>query len=259
MALDTQRKGFLNNNTQLGQSSVGNEGVQRILAVDDNTYTLRIVELALEKAGFDVMTATSGQDALNVIRRNGLPHLAIVDINMPIMDGFDFARAVHQFSDLPIIMLTAVNEEEKIVNSIEEFAEDYIIKPFSPSELVARARRVLNRMGDFSYTLDPLTRVDERLQIDFSNRKAVVNDKAINLTPTETKLLYVLMRNAGQVVTTDFLLRRLWPMEEAFEDRLHVHVHRLRRKIEEVPSKPRYVVSERGMGYSFPPSQEIPK
>ena len=235
----------------------GVEKLQRILAVDDNPYTLRIVEHALQKAGFEVTTATSGLDAMKMIERKGLPHLAIVDINMPRMNGFEFAGAVHKFSDLPIIMLTAVNDEDKIVHSIETFAEDYIVKPFSPSELVARIKRVLRGIGDFAYTLDPLTRVDGTLQVDFVNRRAFVEGAEVSLTPTETKLLYVLMRNAGRVVTSDFIVRRLWPLEDAYEDRLHVHIHRLRRKIEKEPSEPHYIVSERGTGYRFPISAPV--
>ena len=231
--------------------------MQRILAVDDNPHTLRIVEHSLGRAGFDVLTATSGEDALSVISRRGLPHLAVVDLNMPGMDGVELSRTIHDFSDLPIIMLTAVHEEETIVSSIEEFAEDYMVKPFSPSELVARVRRVLRRMGNFGYTLEPVTVVDDRLQVDFANRVAIVDGESTNLTPIETKLLYVLMRNAGKVVTTEFLIRRIWPMDEAYEDRLHVHVHRLRRKVEQEPSKPQYVVSERGVGYRFPARQPV--
>ncbi len=233
--------------------------VQRILSVDDNPHTLRIVEHALGRGGFEVMTATSGEEALTLISRHGLPHLAVVDLNMPGMDGIELARAIHDFSDLPIIMLTAVHEEATIVGAIDEFAEDYMVKPFSPSELVARVRRVLRRIGNFGYTLDPVTRVDDRLQVDFANRQAVVEGKTVSLTPIETKLLYVLMRNAGKVVTTDFLIRRIWPMDEAYEDRLHVHVHRLRRKVESTPSKPHYVVSERGVGYRFPAPQSRPE
>jgi DNA-binding response OmpR family regulator len=150
-------------------------------------------------------------------------------------------------------MLTAVNEEETVVESLEKHAEDYIVKPFSPNELVARVRRVLRRIGDFSYTLEPLTRVDDHLVIDFPGRQAIVDGKPVSLTPTETKLLYILMRNAGQTVTTDFILRRLWPLEPAYEDRLHVHLHRLRRKIED-ESHSGYIVSERGMGYTFRPA-----
>ena len=224
---------------------------QVILAVDDNLYTLRIVQHALEQADFKVLTAVSGEDALAIMSREGLPHLAVVDIHMPPgMSGFEFCRTIHQFSDLPVVMLTAVNEENTIIEGLEEHAEDYIIKPFSPAELVARVKRVLRRMGDFAYALEPLTRVDEHLTINFPERKAFVEDKPVSLTPTETKLLYILMRSAGITVPTEFIIRRIWPLEPAYEDRLHVHMHRLRRKIES-KKRPRYIVSDRGVGYIF--------
>lgn len=228
--------------------------VHRILAVDDDPFNLRIVSHALEQTGYEVITASSGEEALSMITQHGLPHMAIVDIHMPPgMSGFEFCRTVHQFSDLPVIMLTAVNEESTVVEGLEEHAEDYIIKPFNPGELTARVKRVLQRMGDFAYPLQSLTRVDERLRIDFPGRQALVNDKPVSLTPTETKLLYILMRSAGHTVNTDFILRRLWPLEPAYEDRLHVHMHRLRRKIEDKKdkSRPRYITSERGVGYTF--------
>ena len=226
---------------------------QRILAIDDNAYTLRLVEVTLRDAGFRVISALSGEEALDHIESAGLPDLAIVDLHMPGISGFEFAHRVHQYSDLPIIMLTAVNHETTVVEGLEEHAEDYIVKPFSPGELVARVRRVLRRIGEFAYDLEPKTRIDERLLIDFPNRTAIVDGKPEALTPTETKLLYILMRKAGRTVPTDYILRRLWPMEPVFEDRLHVHLHRLRRKIEDRQNKtrPRYILSERGAGYSF--------
>jgi DNA-binding response OmpR family regulator len=224
---------------------------QRVLVVDDDPAILRLVSDKLDRAGFDVWTAASGQEALDVISRRGLPHLAVVDIMMPGMDGFEFCRAVQRFTDIPVIMLTAVDEEETVIQGIEHFAEDYVTKPFSPRELVARVQRVLRRIGDFAYTLDPVTRVDDRLAVDFAHQRAVVDGQPVDLTPTETKLLYILMRNAGRTVTTDFLLRRLWPLEQVFEDVLRVHIHRLRQKIEPVPGQPRYIVTKRGLGYVF--------
>lgn len=225
----------------------------RILTVDDDPFNLRIVKHALEQANFRVSTAQSGEVALAQLSTTGLPHLAIVDIHMPPgMSGFEFCYTIHQFSDLPVVMLTAVNEEESVVQGLEEHAEDYITKPFKPGELVARVRGVLRRMGMFAYDLEAVTRIDERLSVDFPARNALVYDKPVSLTPTETKLLYILMRAAGHTVNTDFILRRLWPHEPAFEDRLHVHLHRLRRKIEDKDkTRPRYITSERGLGYTF--------
>jgi DNA-binding response OmpR family regulator len=228
-------------------------GAQRILVVDDDPAILQLVGDKLERAGYEVFRAASGQQALEVIERNGLPHLAIVDINMPGMDGFEFAQTVQRFTDLPVIMLTAVDEEETVIRGIEHYAEDYVTKPFSPRELVARVERVLRRMGDFWYALDPVMQVDERLGVDFAHQSAIIDGQAVSLTPTESKLLYILMRNTGRIVSTEFLLRRLWPLEEVFEDALRVHVHRLRHKIEINPSQPQYIVTERGLGYSFLP------
>lgn len=224
---------------------------QTILAVDDNDYTLRIVQHTLESAGFRVLTAISGRDALKMITRYGIPHLAIVDLHMPVMSGFEFCRAVREFSDLPVIMLTAVNSEATIIEGIEKYAEDYIVKPFNPPELIARVQRVLLRMDNYNYTLDSTTHVDHRLMVNFPKREALVDGDSISLTPTETKLLYILIRNEGRIVTTQFLLNRIWPMQDAQEDRLHVHIHRLRRKIEINPNDPTYIIAERGTGYSF--------
>jgi DNA-binding response OmpR family regulator len=237
----------------VGTSSLGRAvtSPQRILVVDDDPAIVRLVGDKLDRAGFEVWTAASGQQALDVIDRRGLPHLAVVDVMMPGMGGFEFCRAVQEFTDLPVIMLTAVDEEETVIQGIELFAEDYITKPFSPRELVARVERVLRRIGDFAYTLDPVTQVDDRLAVDLTHQQAIVDGQPVDLTPTETKLLYILMRNAGRTVTTDFLLRRLWPLEEVFEDALRVHVHRLRQKIEPVPGRPCYIVTERGQGYRF--------
>jgi len=228
-------------------------GFQRILIVDDDPSILRLVGDKLERVGFEVFTATSGQRALQLVEKRGLPHLAIVDINMPGMDGFEFCRRVQQFSDLPVIMLTAVDEEETVIRGIEHFAEDYVTKPFSPRELVARVQRVLRRIGEFAYVLAPVVQVDEHLVVDFAHQQVMVDGRLVSLTPTETKILYILMRNAGRPVTNDFLLRRVWPLEEVFEDTLRVHIHRLRQKLRPVSSQPDYIVTERGLGYSFAP------
>jgi DNA-binding response OmpR family regulator len=229
----------------------GND-IYKVLVVDDSHMILRMVKIALEQAGYDAATAPSGEAALEHIRRHGLPHIALVDINMPPgMDGFEFCEAVHEFSDLPIIMLTAIDDEAVVIAAIEQHAEDYITKPFRPGELVARVGRVLRRVGDFAYALGPQIAVGPDLKIDFAARQAQLNGEEISLTPTEAKLLYILMRNAGQIVTAGFITRRLWPMEQVQEDRLRVYVHRLRKKIEKDSTNPQYIHSERGIGYMF--------
>jgi len=231
-------------------TDLSNQG-QRILAVDDDPFIRTLLVETLAWEGYQMLTARSGEEALKVIHREGLPHLAIVDINMPGISGLELCQSIHTYADLPIIMLTAVNEEETVVRSIKSFAEDYINKPFRPRELVARVQRVLRRVGDLSYGAGLLTEVDDHLSIDFAHQRAILDGQEVCLTATETKLLYVLVRSTGRFVTTAFILRRLWPMEERFEDALRVHVHRLRRKIEPDPREPRYIVTERGVGYCF--------
>ena len=226
---------------------------QRILVVDDDPDILRMVQVTLELEGFEIGTAESAPQAKEWIRHNGLPHLAIVDIMMPGTNGIELAREVQKFADLPIIMLTAVDEETTVVSTIEEVAEDYVTKPFNPKELAARVKRLIRRMGDFGYALAPVVQIDDHLALDFMSQKAMAGGKTVSLTPTETKLLHILLRSSRRTVSTDYLLRRIWPMDEVFEDTLRVHVHRLRQKIEPSPSSPRYLITQRGAGYSFFP------
>jgi DNA-binding response OmpR family regulator len=219
--------------------------------VDDDPDILQIVGLTLESAGYQCTSARSAAEAFAKIEKDGLPHLALVDIMMPEVDGLEFCRKVHEFCDLPFIMLTAVSEEEITARAIREVAEDYVVKPFRPRELLARIERLLRRVGDFSYTLAPQITIDGRLVVDFAHNMVVVESVDQALTPTETKLLYILLRSAGRTITTDYLLRRVWPLEEVFEDTLRVHIHRLRRKLESNPGDPKYLVTKRGEGYSF--------
>jgi DNA-binding response OmpR family regulator len=232
----------------------------RILAVDDDPEVRRITQATLEKAGYEVWSSASGEEALEVLAKRGLPHLAIVDIMLPGLDGLGLCQKIHQISDVPIVMLTVVDKEETVVSTIERFAEDYMIKPFNPSELTARVGRILRRIGDFSYTQEPEVRVDAHLSVDFVRQRAIVEGRLLSLTPTETKLLYILMRAAGKTVLTRHILTRVWPGESADENTLRVHIHRLRQKLEVAPARPRYVVTERGVGYSFlaPPGEPAP-
>lgn len=229
---------------------------QTLLLVDDDKIILEIISHALQEEGYKTWTAVSGKEALRCIQKNGLPHLAIVDINMPGMNGFELGRRIHRFADLPIILLSSEDEEEIVVRGLKQFAEDYIIKPTTGplrlKELASRIERVLRRIGDFAYTLDPVITVDEHLRVDLGHRRVFRDGRETSLTPTESKLLYILMRYAGRTVSTSFLLRRMWPLEDVFEDRLHTIVYRLRRKIERDPRNAVYVVSDWGNGYTFP-------
>lgn len=227
----------------------------RILVIDDNHGLLDAVALALKQEGYRCSTADSGEAALSSLREAGLPHLALVDINMPPgMDGFEFCEAVHEFSDLPIIMLTAVGDEDTIVQAIEHHAEDYITKPFSTLVLLARVKRVLRSVGDFAGALEPTQMIDQHLRVSFPDCSVFVDGEPVTLTPTETKLLYILMRSAGQPIPAGFIMRRLWPNAGQDEGRLRVNVHRLRQKLETVQPKHRYIVARRSLGYTFVPS-----
>ena len=234
---------------------------QRILVVDDDPVIQTLVRNILERAGYDVFTAASGEDALNLIRLGRIPHLAIVDVNMPPgMDGFTFCEEAHnRVPNLPVIMLSGAGDQKTIVRAFDVFqADDYIVKPtdgpIRAEELISRIKRVLRLQPDYAYILETTTKVDDYLQVDLGNSRMLVGGEERALTPTEVKLLAVLMRHPGRVLSNDYLLRQIWPMDVAFEERLHTHVYRLRKKIEKNPKEPEYIVSEWGTGYIFPAS-----
>ena len=232
--------------------------MQRILVVDDDPIVQTLVRSILNRADFDVFTAASGEDALNLIKLGRIPHLALVDINMPPgMDGFKFCKEAHKrVPNLPIIMLSGAGDEKTIVKAFDVIqADDFIVKPtdgpIRADELVSRIRRVLRNQPDYNYILESITKVDDYLQVDLGNTRIIVASEERPLTPTEVKLLAVLMRHAGRTLTNEYLLRQIWPMDVAYEERLHTHVYRLRKKIEKNPKEPAYIVSEWGTGYIF--------
>jgi DNA-binding response OmpR family regulator len=153
-------------------------------------------------------------------------------------------------------MLTAVDEADTITRALEQHVEDYVVKPFNPAELVVRVYRVLKRIGVFPYPTSAPLVVDSRLSVNFAERTVKLGSTTFTLTPTEAKLLYMLMRRHSETIPYDFLLRRLWPREVVFEDRLHVFVHRLRSKLESDEVRHTYVNLDRGVGYRFEPQRE---
>jgi DNA-binding response OmpR family regulator len=230
--------------------------LKRILVVDDDQELRRLLARKLTVSGYEVVEAESGLRALAQMQRIGLPHLAIVDINMPGMSGLEFCEVVQQYADLPVIMLTAIAEAATTVTAIEKYAEDYVVKPFNLDELVARVQRLLRRIGDYSYAVGVVVTIDRHLKVSFVRKQVVVDDTVVELTPIETKLLYILWRHAGHVMENEFLINRIWPDQEVFDDTLRVHIHRLRQKLSGSAGGKRYIVTERGRGYCFVTTNE---
>ena len=217
-----------------------------VLLVDDDPTLLSVLSRRVSRAGYDVSTASSGPDALKALE-GGWPALMVVDLMMPGMDGFELSRRVKQLADLPIIVLSAVDDSEAKVSALELYAEDYVTKPFDPDELVARIQRVLRRasIGSPQISLD-----QGDVEVDLATRRLTTPNGIHQLTPTEARLLQVLAASVDRVVPTDELLDRVWTdADGADPSYLWVTVRRLRRKLEADPDRPRYLLTERGIGY----------
>ena len=217
-----------------------------VLLVDDDPTILSVLARRLAREGFDVRTAPSGQAALSALER-GWPAILVVDLMMPGMDGFELSRRVKRIADLPIIVLSAVDASESKVRALEDYAEDYITKPFDPDELVARVQRVLRRAsgGRPDITLD-----GGEVAIDLTKKRLVTAAGSHALTPVETRLLQLLIGSLDRVVPTETILNRVWSdADGADPSYVWVTVRRLRRKLELDPDRPRYLLTERGVGY----------
>lgn len=223
----------------------------RILVVDDERRMVGFIRLNLEQDGFEVIEAYNGTEALDRLR-DSLPDLILLDVMMPDIDGFEVLRMIREISQVPVIMLTAKGEEDDKVKGLELGADDYVTKPFSPRELVSRVKAVLRRGGTFEEDEEGVIEVDDRLKIDFGRREVWVDDELVKLRPTEYRLLYHLVQNAGWVLTHDQILTKVWGYE--YRDEPHyvrLYINYLRKKIEEDPSNPKYILTERGVGYRF--------
>jgi two-component system KDP operon response regulator KdpE len=219
--------------------------------VDDEERMVRFIHLNLEHDGFRVTDAYNGTQAINKVR-SSLPDLVLLDVMMPDLDGFEVLRIIREVSSVPVIMLTAKGEEDDRVRGLELGADDYITKPFSPRELVSRVKAVLRRTETPTADMHGLIEVDEHLKMDFDRREVWVDDKLVKLRPTEYRLLYHLVQNAGWVVTHDQILTKVWGYE--YRDEPHyvrLYINYLRKKLEEDPANPKYILTERGIGYRF--------
>ena len=222
-----------------------------ILIVEDDKKTASLVALYLEREGYQTVVAHDGQQALELARRYE-PIFVILDLMLPLIDGWEVCRQLRQSSDVPILILSAREEEIDRVSGLTLGADDYVVKPFSPRELVARVKAILRR-GRLGRINDKGALSFEDLALDPEKRKVTLAGRVVLLTPHEYKLLHTLMAAPGRVFTRDELLTRMYPREEiAVIDRvIDVHIGKLRQKIEKDPSNPRYVLTVRGVGYQF--------
>jgi two-component system, OmpR family, KDP operon response regulator KdpE len=221
---------------------------RRVLVCDDEPQILRALRVILGDAGFEVTTAASAGEALDSTAIQP-PDAAIVDLVLPDGDGVDVTRSIREWSEMPILVLSAVGEEVEKIRALNAGADDYVTKPFAPGELVARLNAVLRRAG---VDRDEPTIVVDELDLDFAAHSVALAGRPVHLTPTEFELLRTLVQNRGRLMTHSTLLREVWGL--AYEDDtplLRAHVANLRRKIEPDPSSPRYVTTELGIGYRF--------
>jgi DNA-binding response OmpR family regulator len=228
--------------------------VKTVLVVDDEP---RIVELArdyLEHAGFGVIMATDGPSALTAVRIRK-PDILVLDLGLPGMDGLDVAREIRRDSTMPIIMLTARDDELDRVLGLEIGADDYVTKPFSPRELVARIRAIMRRVDRQA---SPNDRIEVGgVAIDVARMRVTAGDRTVELTPTEFQLLLTLARQPGRIFTRSQLLDSIHGVAfESYERAIDAHVKNVRRKLEEDPSRPRYVLTVYGVGYRFAEAPE---
>ena len=222
-----------------------------ILIVDDEPRMRRFIRMNLDLEGYRVIEAENGMEALEKVRVN-LPDLVILDVMMPELDGFETLRMLREVSRVPVIMLTVQADEGDKVRGLELGADDYVTKPFGTRELTSRVRAVLRRTAGPPEPKDAIVRIDERLSIDYNNREAIVEGERIKLRPTEFRLLYHLVENAGWVVPHEMLLAKVWGYEYREElQYLRLYITYLRQKIEPEPSHPRYIFTEREVGYRF--------
>lgn len=220
----------------------------KALIVDDDRVLADLVAFTLQREGFQVLKAYSGEAALNFWAADR-PDLVVLDVNLPDTDGFALCRQMRREADTPIIMLTVRGDDDDVIQGLQLGADDYVQKPFSPRQLVARIQAVLRRAGK---AMAPSVRRVGDLSLDVNRRLAQIGqDRVVPLTALETRLLDYLMLNAGHVLTSDSIMNHVWGGEGADRDMLRQLVYRLRRKIEPEPASPQYIETVTGFGYGL--------
>lgn len=228
----------------------------RVLVVDDSLQTLKLLRFLLEDEGYEVVVASNSRLARQILESPPGPvSLVILDVIMPGLDGFDLLQQIRQEGEtVPIIMLSAKGEPEARAEGLRMGADDYVAKPFDPTELLARVAAVLRRAKSAPSMSEsqPVLRLGD-VELDASRLKVrTTSGREADLTPTETKLLHCLMRNAGRVLTRDALINQVWDYDyDGNNNTVDVYIRRLRQKVESDPNDPRYIRTVRGAGYVF--------
>jgi len=223
----------------------------RILIVDDELSIVKFVRAVLKDKGYEVLTATNGAEAVQTMEQE-LPDLVLLDINMPALDGFEVCRRLREWSEVPIIMLSARADETDKIKCLNLGADDYLTKPFNTEELLARIRAVFRRTKEATVIPTQASFSSGDLNINFAGRRVTVGGKEVRLTPTEYSLLKELVLNVNKVLTHRMLLGNVWGPEYRDErEYLHVFMGRLRNKLEFDPAHPKYLITVAGVGYQF--------
>lgn len=226
----------------------------RILTIDDDPFIVQLIQDALEREGYDVSFASSGHEGLQLIT-NTKPHLVVLDIMMPGIDGLETCSRIREASTVPIIMLTARSTRKDVVIGLEAGADDYLVKPFHPEELLARVAAQLRRLSMRPMEEElPLRFGSGELVIDQVSRQIYVAGERVDLTPKEFDLLSFLAQRAGRVLRTELIFENVWSYDtDANIENVKWYIWRLRNKIEKTSRRPKYIVTERGVGYRFVP------
>jgi two-component system KDP operon response regulator KdpE len=232
-------------------TTMAKEDAKLILIADDEARMRRFMQMNLDLEGYRVIEASNGLEAIDRVRED-LPDLVLLDVMMPELDGFEALRIIRETSTVPVIMLTVRDDESDKVKGLELGADDYVTKPFSPRELASRIKAVIRRTEMDSPSDKSLLVVDDYLQIDFNRRQVFVSGKEVKLRPTEYRLLYHMVTNAGYTLTHETILSKVWGYEYRDESQyVRLYITYLRQKIEPDPSHPKYILTERGIGYRF--------
>ncbi len=226
-----------------------------ILIVDDEPLYIRLMEANLLTEGYQVLKASNGQEAIDLVAEKN-PDLVLMDVMMPVMDGFTACKRIREFSMVPIVIVTVKGDEQDRVKGLDLGADDYIVKPYSASELLARVRSVLRRSTLVKAGVQQAVFAHDNLRIDLARAEVFVDNKTVFLSATEYRILLQLAQNVGRVVPAEQLLKDVWGSEYTGDKEiLWVSISRLRQKLEQDPRNPRHIVTRSGVGYLIPENE----